>query len=200
MAGRSSLGKRPAEVTAVERKLAGMAQAIGLALYTEDDMQTPPAKKRRSDFGGTHEHPHADLMLACKHYCDKKKYLYVATKTIKISQTCVATYTSSFPTGFPDFLFFEKAADQKYTILAVELKCGRDKMRIPQQQWFEKLRKCGIRCGAQYSNRPTLTRPWWAGDAPQVTDSLLLRRCDEVKDNVDNFKWVVNDHLTSIDV
>ena len=152
MAGRSSLGKRPAEVTAVERKLAGMAQAIGLALYTEEDMQTPPAKKRRSDLGCTHEHPHADLMLACKHYCDKKKYLYVATKTIKISQTGVATYTSSFPTGFPDFLFFEKAADQKYTILAVELKCGRDKMRIPQQQWFEKLRKCGIRCGAQYSN------------------------------------------------
>lgn len=29
---------------------------------------------------------------------------------------------------------------------------------------------------------------------------MLLRRCEEVKDNVDNFKWVVNDHMTNIDV
>ena len=61
-------------------------------------MQTPPTKRRRSDFGGTHEHPHADLTLACKKYCDKKNYLYLMTKTINISQSGKAVYTSSFPT------------------------------------------------------------------------------------------------------
>jgi hypothetical protein len=159
MAGRSSLEKRTAEASAVERGLAGMAQAIGLALCTQEDMQTPPTKKRRSDFGGTHEHPHADLTFAAKGYCDKQNYLYMMTKTIRISQSGQAVYTSAFPTGFPDCLFFEKAADQKYSILAVEFKCGRDKLRIPQQQWFDKLRKRGIRY-ARSTVKPDRPRPW----------------------------------------
>jgi hypothetical protein len=29
---------------------------------------------------------------------------------------------------------------------------------------------------------------------------LLLHRCEVVKDNVENFKWLVNDHMTNIDV
>jgi hypothetical protein len=163
MAGRSSLGKRPAEVTAVERKLAGMAKAIGLALYTKEDMQTPPAKKRRSDFGGTHEHPHADLSLACKHYCNKKKYLYVMTKTIKSGKV---VYTSSFPTGFPDFLFFEKAADQKYTILAVEFKCGRDKI-------------CGSRSSSGSRTAPQVWLSVWRAVFKPLNPrpSVVGRRC-----------------------
>ena len=36
MAGRSSWGNRTTDVTAVERGLAGMAQAIGLAIFTEE--------------------------------------------------------------------------------------------------------------------------------------------------------------------
>lgn len=155
IAFRRKMGETPSK--SVPRTVAArgkqVAHAIGLALtsLSEDtDVDPPPTKKRRSDFGGTHEHPHADLVLEARHYCKQRRFLHLMTKTIKVSQNGRATYTSAFPTGFPDCLFLEKAADHNFSILAVEFKIGRDKLKPEQVTWFKKLRGCNIRYACAY--------------------------------------------------